>query len=90
MTSVLLSNRVFFHFMLKYGVSRPAGRHGELSYNKQSDKVYGDALEAIVGAYFDQCGGSDAPDSAFLAVRSWLSNALGSLIVVARNAYYDL
>lgn len=75
--------------MIKYGVRHPAGRNAALSYNKLRDKVYGDAFEAIVGAYFDQRN-VGTPDSALLAVRSWVSNALGSLIDVARNAYYDL
>lgn len=74
--------------MLKYGVSHPAGRHRNLSYNKRKDKVYGNAFEVIVGAYFDQ--NASTPDNAFLAVRSWVSNALGPLIVIARNAYHDL
>lgn len=81
----LLSNLTLAQFILDTGLVRPAGRMGTSLDKDPGDKVYGKAVKSLLAIYYLQRG-----NNGLLDVCYWLSKALGPLIDVSEEAYFDL
>lgn len=82
--SVLTTNCTFMHFMLKVGAFTTRRPHRWKATTRiiGFDKVAADAFETLISAYYYEKG--------FHAVCTWVSEALGPMIMAAWDAYGEL